>query len=327
MTYIHLFYRTCNDTLTAIASNNLVALNQQISNSVDLFHSAKLLKLTRPSSPLYLEFKLFQQRNLLFNQALMQYHMKKASACRKILDQIPLSDRTGVCLILKAATEKKYDKRIDLLQQFTIEHKLDIPLHLALIQSLMETHKDEEALIILLQLLRRLNMNKLNIPIALTALLIWLYQRIGKPDRAYDLLDSIEEALDQTTLKKQIAAFNLKMNRHDIAAKQYESLVRQDPRDMQSMAGLITAYHHTDPGKADKYMNSLPKINIQHIHVDELEHISIATNSHKHASLVKKERKKKKRKPLLPIQLDKDPDPERWLPKSERMKKQGKTTK
>ncbi|KAI8059258.1 hypothetical protein BC940DRAFT_179926 [Gongronella butleri] len=132
-----------------------------------------------------------------------------------------------------------------------------------------------------------------------------------------------------TAILKQTAAFKLKTGRFADATRDYEQLVKADPTDVQSLAGLIAAYAETHPDKAKQYSDALPPIASSTIlDVDALEEIVPGvkkgyvkkTSDAKHATAKTSKTKNKKRAPLLPQNYDasKQPDPERWLPKQER---------
>jgi signal recognition particle subunit SRP72 len=286
---------------------------------MDLFQTAKLLRPIHHLSPLHAQMKAFQKRKSLLNEAILQYRMRKTSSCFKIIHhQLGLDDDT-VCLLLVAASNTS--KQQIMLMDFIKERPISIPLHLALIQLQLQSNQTDQALITLLGLLQARTV----IPIALSALLIWLLQQTGQSERAYEILDSISDRLmaqrTHLPLLKQIASFHLKSQRYQVAQKQYEFLVRFDPTDAQSIAGLITAYMITEPQKADKYAATLPKVNINHLDAKVLEYSIPGVQSKiiDHATKMKKKKMKKKRKPLLPKGAENQTlDPERWLPLSQR---------
>jgi signal recognition particle subunit SRP72 len=313
---------------------------------MDLFQIAKLLAPLHHLSPLYSQMKTFQKQKSLLNEAILQHRMRKTSNCFKIIhQQLARLDDTA-CLLLVATSSSGKDalkQQQVMLMEFIKERPTSIPIHLALIQTQLQSSQPNKALVTLLSLLQARTDQNNAIPIALSALLIWLLQQTGQTERAYEILDGISDGLltqciesdvvKQETLRllKQIASFNLKSQRYQVAVEQYEFLVRLDPTDAQSMAGLITAYMVTDLQKADKYAATLPKVNIDHLDAEALEYLVPGYDQNKtkgSSNITTTKKKKKKRKPLLPkLSLDKMPDPQRWLPLSERTSGNGKLKK
>ncbi|KAG0234023.1 hypothetical protein B0O80DRAFT_430162 [Mortierella sp. GBAus27b] len=149
------------------------------------------------------------------------------------------------------------------------------------------------------------------------------------------------------TLLRQTAAFKLRSHRYKEAAKDYEELVRADPSDPTSIAGLIMAYSEYEPELAEKYGASLPEMKssiTQSLDIDALEKVvpglkreyvsstqvpgagagAAGGMRRRPGSRPRRTgaRKGHKRKPLLPKNFDAatagTPDPERWVPKRDR---------
>lgn len=113
------------------------------------------------------------------------------------------------------------------------------------------------------------------------------------------------------------------------AAKDFETLHLRDPSDMQAIAGLVAIYSKLDPAKAAKFEALLPETAIEEeaarADVDQIEALSRrpqkgARQTTGAAADGAKAIKKRKRKVRLPKNYDPNaqPDPERWLPKSQR---------
>jgi len=222
------------------------------------------------------------------------------------------------------------------------------------------------------------------------ALLVWLYDQAGQGEKGVDLLseasaiwaknnnsNTTATATTTTTsssegkkkggskkkntasgstptmplpLLRQTAAFKLRSHRYKEAAKDYEELVRADPSDPSSIAGLIMAYSEYEPELAEKYGASLPEMKssvTKALDVDALEKVvpglkreyvstegapGGAAGGAAGAGALRRRpgsrphrtgaRKAHKRKPLLPKNFDPatavTPDPERWLAKRDR---------
>ncbi|CAG8651041.1 4810_t:CDS:2, partial [Racocetra fulgida] len=130
-------------------------------------------------------------------------------------------------------------------------------------------------------------------------LLVWLYEKVGKPENSVRALDQASTfwksgvmVLNLINNHKELkSAFKLKTSRYREAAQDYEQLVKDDPLDIQALAGLVASYSQYDVNLAEKYESSLPDIIASmEIDVESLEKVVPG---------VKK-------------------NPERWLPKRDR---------
>ncbi|CAG8829083.1 26036_t:CDS:2, partial [Racocetra persica] len=161
--------------------------------------------------------------------------------------------------------------------------------------------------------------------------------KVGNPENSVRALDQASTfwksgvmSDESRSILKQTAAFKLKTSRYREAAQDYEQLVKDDPLDIQALAGLVASYSQYDVNLAEKYESSLPDISTSmEIDVESLEKVvpGVKKSYIKKADTKTMEKqtkatpkKKKKRKPLLPKNYDPavPPDPERWLPKRDR---------
>ncbi|CEG82011.1 Putative Signal recognition particle subunit SRP72 [Rhizopus microsporus] len=330
-----LMKRLEDTSIAAVASNNIVVIDQ----AKDVEDAAKKLKFAT-SKEADAKLKSYQKRVILMNESLLHLYAKKYAACRdqaqKLIDKYP--DNDSLYLVLASTTyhQHKASKAIEELKKYTEKKPTSLAIHFAAIQLQMLESQHKAALETLQHYLNGVADNKQEqYRPAIVALLVWLYQQTGQPEKAMETLDkaaSIWKSDDSfasthtpTSIVKQTAAFKLKAGRLQEAVEDYEQLVKEDPTDAQAVAGLIAAYAQVDPTKAEQYGSALPEIALNHIDVDTLEKIVPGVKrgyvkKDPNSTFVKKPKQKKKRKPLLPKKMDSksQPDPERWLPKQER---------
>uniref|UniRef100_A0A8I3VX36 Signal recognition particle subunit SRP72 n=1 Tax=Callithrix jacchus TaxID=9483 RepID=A0A8I3VX36_CALJA len=136
------------------------------------------------------------------------------------------------------------------------------------------------------------------------------------------------------SLIREAANFKLKYGRKKEAISDLEQLWKQNPKDIHTLAQLISAYPLVDPEKAKALSKHLPSSDSMSLKVDveALENSPGATYIRKKGGKVTGDsqpkeqgqgdlkKKKKKKKGKLPKNYDPKvtPDPERWLPMRER---------
>ncbi|KAF9912534.1 hypothetical protein BX616_010314 [Lobosporangium transversale] len=356
-------------TVPAVAANNLVVLQKDS----DLFDSAKKIK-TATTKALGVKFFSTQKRTIAMNELLLSLYQNKFVACRdsakQQLKSHPPSEYTDALYLILAAVQykqqKKASKALEELREFAKERPQSVAIQFAIIQLQLteENGRNFKAAIESLSNFLKTLPEKEQYRPGFVALLVWLYDQAGQGDKGMDLLSEAsviwaksnntsssgskkQEAAGTAmplTLLKQTAAFKLRSHRYKDAAKDYEELVRTDPSDPTSIAGLIMAYSEIEPSLAEKYGTSLPEMDrsmMQSLDVETLEKVVpghrkeyiSSTDAIKAAvggrrrpgSRLRRTgaRKAHKRKPLLPKNLDptqlgKNIDPERWLPKRDR---------
>lgn len=241
------------------------------------------------------------------NESLLHLYAKKVSICyplcmsfkadgyrvqyatcrdqaQKLIDKYP--DNDSLYLVLASTTyhQHKASKAIEELKKYAEKKPTSLAIHFAAIQLQMLESQHRDALETLQHYLNGVADNKQEqYRPAIVALLVWLYQQTGQPEKAMETLDkaaSIWKSDDSfasthtpTSIVKQTAAFKLKAGRLQEAVEDYEQLVKEDPTDAQAVAGLIAAYAQVDPTKAEQYGSALPEIALNHIDVDTLEKI------------------------------------------------------
>ncbi|CAG8673132.1 42312_t:CDS:10 [Gigaspora margarita] len=330
-------YQRIDMTVSAIASNNLVAAKKDI----ELFDSARKLKVASSNT---LDTKLFriQRRIIAMNEALLSLYMHKYTVCqdvsRRLLETYPENDDLYLILASIPYRQKKIAKAIQELQEFIKLKPNSLSINFALIQLQLLQSNPTSALEILENHLSSIKDDAEKYRPGYVGLLVWLYEKVGKPENSVQALDQAGTfwksgvmSEESRSILKQTAAFKLKTNRYHEAAQDYEQLVKGDPLDIQALAGLVASYSQYDINLAEKYESSLPDISVQtEIDIESLEKVVPGVKKSyikkADAKTIEKQtkttpKKKKKRKPLLPKNYDPDvpPDPQRWIPKHERV--------
>lgn len=157
---------------------------------------------------------------------------------------------------------------------------------------------------------------------------------------------------------RKTAEFHLKGNEPSVAGESLEELIKIDPENRQTLAQLVLAYAKFDLKKALASSRKLPRFNYDYgsVDVDALEssaflgakhatRTAAVTASHGKATprqnkivsptapkgsipsealsensvVIKKKKKRKNRHKPKSFNPDVDPDPERWLPRRERI--------
>ncbi|KAG0049526.1 hypothetical protein BGZ83_005712 [Gryganskiella cystojenkinii] len=336
-------------TVPAVAANNLVAIQKE----EDLFDSSKKIK-TATTKALGVKFFSSQKRTIAMNELLLNLYQNKFAACRDSARQLLKSqpDNDALYLILAATMhkQKKTGKALEELQEFAQARPDSVAIQFAIIQLELLNGQDYTAAIESLnRFLKGLPKKEQHRP-GYVALLVWLYGQAGQGEKGAELLSeaSAQWAKDNNestmplVLLRQTAAFKLRSHRYKEAAKDYEELVRADPSDPSSIAGLIMAYSEFEPALAEKYGASLPEMKkdlMMALDVEALERVVpglkreyVSSETATFSRSIKGPgsrprrsgaRKPTKRKPILPKGMDSatypgNPDPERWLSKRDR---------
>lgn len=349
------FCRALEVTVPAVAANNLVAIQKE----EDLFDSSKKIK-TATTKALGVKFFSSQKSTIAMNELLLSLYQKKFAACRdstrQLLKSQPENDALYLILAATMHNQKKTAKALEELKEYALVRPDSVAIQFAIVQLELMNGQDYTAAIeSLTRFLKTLPEKEQHRP-GYVALLVWLYDQAGQSEKGVDLLGESSaiwaknnKSSGSTTtlplaLLKQTAAFKLRSHRYKEAAKDYEELVRADPSDPASIAGLIMAYSEFEPTLAEKYGASLPEMkNVMALDVEALEKVVpglkreyVSTeNASASAGAGGRRgptsgsrprrtgaRKIRKRKPLLPKGFDATqagtPDPERWLPKRDR---------
>uniref|UniRef100_A0A8C9WP92 Signal recognition particle subunit SRP72 n=1 Tax=Scleropages formosus TaxID=113540 RepID=A0A8C9WP92_SCLFO len=296
--------------LLAVTANNIITINKD----QNVFDSKKKVKLTNAEG---VEHKLTkkQLQSIEFNKALLAMYTNQADQCRKLSSSLqtqnPGHPRPVLIQVAQLCKEKQHSKAIELLQYFSEQHPesaSEIKLTMAQLY-----------LIQACDILRSIEEFK-HKP-GMVSALVTMYSHEEDIDSAIDVLtqaiqhNQVEEpgSSAHLSLVREAADFKLKYGRKKDAISDLEQLWTQNPKDIHTLAQLISAYSLVDQEKAkalSKHLPSPDKMSFN-IDVDELE------NSHG-ATYVRKKAAKVVGK--LPKNYDPKatPDPERWLPMRER---------
>ncbi|ELV11089.1 Signal recognition particle 72 kDa protein, partial [Tupaia chinensis] len=278
-----------------------VALLAVIANNIitinkdqNVFDSKKKVKLTNAEG---VEFKLSkkQLQAIEFNKALLAMYTNQVEQCRKISSGLQSQRPEHLLPVLIQAAQLCREK----------QHSKAIEL--LQVSALVTMYSHEEDIDSAIEVF--------------TQAIQW-YQNHQPKSPAH--LSLIREA----------ANFKLKYGRKKEAISDLEQLWKQNPKDIHTLAQLISAYSLVDPEKAKALSKHLPSSDSMSLKVDveALENSPGATYIRKKGGKVTGDsqpkeqgqgdlkKKKKKKKGKLPKNYDPKvtPDPERWLPMRER---------
>uniref|UniRef100_V9KL65 Signal recognition particle subunit SRP72 n=1 Tax=Callorhinchus milii TaxID=7868 RepID=V9KL65_CALMI len=322
--------------LLAVTANNIITLNKD----QNVFDSKKKVKLTNTEG---VEHKLTkkQLQTVEINKALLAMHTNQAEQCRKLtLSLQKQNPGTPLPVLIQAAQlcrEKQHMKASQLLQEFLQQHPentVEIKMTVAQLY-LVQGHVTKAC-----DILRSIE-EKQNKP-GMVSALVTMYSHEEDIDSAIDIFSQAIQWYEKheanspshLLLVREAANFKLKYGRQKEAISDLEQLWRQNPKDIWTLAQLISAYSLVDPEKAKTLSKHLPSPEAMSfkVDVDALESSHGATYIRKKAAKVAGEiqvkeqgqgdvkKKKKKKKGKLPKNYDPKatPDPERWLPIRER---------
>jgi signal recognition particle subunit SRP72 len=172
-----------------------------------------------------------------------------------------------------------------------------------------------------------------------------MYETAKQLDRIGSLFNTaISLAQDDVGMMQKIlewrAGYYVRQGQFEDAAKDYEALLKMYPEDPLALAGLVTVYAEMQSDLAARYADALlppPDISEVRLDVDALE-ANVPGLGHRYTTRHSAEKKKTPKKikkranpPAKNYDPEKEPDPERWLPKRERAgykpKKRGRAGK
>uniref|UniRef100_A0A8C2ZE77 Signal recognition particle subunit SRP72 n=1 Tax=Cyclopterus lumpus TaxID=8103 RepID=A0A8C2ZE77_CYCLU len=332
--------------LLAVTANNIITIN----NDQNVFDSKKKVKLTNAEG---VEYKLArkQLQAIDFNKALLAMYTNQADQCRKLASSLqsqnPGHPRPVLIQVAQLCREKQHSRAIELLQQFSDQHpesasgiKLTMA-QLYLIQGNVFNRRSCDVLRSIEEFKHKSGM---------ISALVTMYAHEEDIDSAIEIF---KQAIDHyqseqpgsaahLALVREAANFKLKYGRKKEAISDLEQLWKQNPKDIHTLAQLISAYSLVDTDKAKSLSKHLPSADTMalNVDVDELENSIGATYVRKKAAKVtgenppkeqtqpgeikKKKKKKKKGKRPKNCDLNATPDLERWLPMKERTYYRGK---
>ncbi|XP_054238912.1 signal recognition particle subunit SRP72 isoform X2 [Indicator indicator] len=315
---------------------------QSLSEDSDqnVFDSKKKVKLTNAEG---VEHKLSkkQLQAIEFNKALLAMYTNQADQCRKLSASLQSQSPEHLLPVLIQAAqlcrEKQHAKAVALLQDFADQH----PANAAEIKLTMAQLKIAQGSVTKACMILR-SIEELQHKPGMVSALVTMYSHEEDIDSAIEVFTQAIQWYQQfqpkspvhLSLVREAANFKLKHGRKKEAISDLEELWKQNPKDVHTLAQLISAYSLVDPEKAKVLSKHLPSSDTMSLKVD----VDALENSHG-ASYVRKKagkltgdnqqkeqgqgdvkKKKKKKKGKLPKNYDPKvtPDPERWLPMRER---------
>ncbi|NWU71133.1 SRP72 protein, partial [Pterocles burchelli] len=333
--------------LLAVIANNIITINKD----QNVFDSKKKVKLTNAEG---VEHKLSkkQLQAIEFNKALLAMYTNQADQCRKLSASLQSQSPEHLLPVLIQAAqlcrEKQHAKAVVLLQEFADQH----PANAAEIKLTMAQLKIAQGSVTKACMILR-SIEELQHKPGMVSALVTMYSHEEDIDSAIEVFTQAIQWYQQfqartncgccvfqpkspvhLSLIREAANFKLKHGRKKEAISDLEELWKQNPKDVHTLAQLISAYSLVDPEKAkvlSKYLPSLDTMSLK-VDVDALENSHGATyvrkkagkltgeNQQKEQGQVDVKKKKKKKKGKLPKNYDPKvtPDPERWLPMRER---------
>ncbi|NXL72247.1 SRP72 protein, partial [Leptocoma aspasia] len=330
--------------LLAVIANNIITINKD----QNVFDSKKKVKLTNAEG---VEHKLSkkQLQAIEFNKALLAMYTNQADQCRKLSASLQSQSPEHLLPVLIQAAqlcrEKQHAKAVGLLQDFAEQH----PANAAEIKLTMAQLKIAQGIVTKACMILR-SIEELQHKPGMVSALVTMYSHEEDIDSAIEVFTQAiqwyqQHQASQTrganpkspvhlSLIREAANFKLKHGRKKEAISDLEELWKQNPKDVHTLAQLISAYSLVDPEKAKVLSKHLPSSDTMSlkVDVDALENSHGATyvrkkagkltgdNQQKEQGQGEVKKKKKKKKGKLPKNYDPKvtPDPERWLPMRER---------
>ncbi|NXF04195.1 SRP72 protein, partial [Smithornis capensis] len=333
--------------LLAVIANNIITINKD----QNVFDSKKKVKLTNAEG---VEHKLSkkQLQAIEFNKALLAMYTNQADQCRKLSASLQSQSPEHLLPVLIQAAqlcrEKQHAKAVVLLQDFADQH----PANAAEIKLTMAQLKIAQGSVTKACMILR-SIEELQHKPGMVSALVTMYSHEEDIDSAIEVFTQAIQWYQQfqartnygccvfqpkspvhLSLIREAANFKLKHGRKKEAISDLEELWKQNPKDVHTLAQLISAYSLVDPEKAKVLSKHLPSSDTMSlkVDVDALENSHGATyvrkkagkltgdNQQKEQGQGEMKKKKKKKKGKLPKNYDPKvtPDPERWLPMRER---------
>ncbi|XP_068090365.1 signal recognition particle subunit SRP72 [Hyperolius riggenbachi] len=328
-------------SLLAVVANNIITINKD----QNVFDSKKKVKLTNAEG---VEHKLFrkQLQAIEFNKALLSMYTNQAEQCRKLSTALQNQNPEHLLPVLIQAAqlcrEKQHTKAIELLQEFADQH----PEHASQIKLTMAQLKLAQGNVTKACMIMK-TIKELEHKPGMVSALVTMHSHDEDIDSAIEVFNQAINSYQENqpnspahlSLIREAANFKLKHGRKKEAISDLEQLWKQNPKDIHTLAQLISAYSLVDANKAKILSKHLPSSDTMHlkVDVDALENSAGVTFIRKKPAKAPGEqakeqgqeelkKKKKKKKGKLPKNYDPKvtPDPERWLPMRERSYYRGK---
>uniref|UniRef100_A0A8C5GJU6 Signal recognition particle subunit SRP72 n=1 Tax=Gouania willdenowi TaxID=441366 RepID=A0A8C5GJU6_GOUWI len=277
--------------LLAVTANNIITINKD----QNVFDSKKKVKLTNTEG---VEYKLArkQLQAIDLNKALLAMYTNQAEQCRKLSSglqsQNPGQPQPVLIQAAQLCREKQHSRAIELLQQFSEQNPESAPvikLTMAQLYLVQGTHVTKAC-----DVLR--SIKEFKHKSGMVSALVTMYSHEEDIDSAIDVF---KQAIDHyqsqqpgsaahLALVREAANFKLKYGRKKEAISDLEQLWKQNPKDVHTLAQLISAYSLVDTNKAKSLSKHLPSADTMSfkLDVDELENSHGATNVRKKAAKV-----------------------------------------
>ncbi|XP_043826834.1 signal recognition particle subunit SRP72 isoform X1 [Dromiciops gliroides] len=264
--------------LLAVIANNIITINKD----QNVFDSKKKVKLTNADG---VEHKLSkkQLQAIEFNKALLAMYTNQADQCRKISTSLQSQSPEHLLPVLIQAAqlcrEKQHVKAIDLLQEFSEQH----PANAAEIKLTMAQLKIAQGNITKACLILR-SIGELKHKPGMVSALVTMYSHEEDIDSAIEVFTQAiqwyqnhqPKSSVHLSLIREAANFKLKYGRKKDAISDLEQLWKQNPKDVHTLAQLISAYSLVDPEKAKVLSKHLPSSDSMSLKVD----VEALENSH-----------------------------------------------
>lgn len=224
-----------------------------------------------------------QLQAIEFNKALLAMYTNQADQCRKISTSLQSQSPEHLLPVLIQAAqlcrEKQHAKAIDLLQEFSEQH----PANAAEIKLTMAQLKIAQGNITKACLILR-SIGELKHKPGMVSALVTMYSHEEDIDSAIEVFTQAihwyqnhqPKSSVHLSLIREAANFKLKYGRKKDAISDLEQLWKQNPKDIHTLAQLISAYSLVDPEKAKVLSKHLPSSDSMSLKVD----VEALENSH-----------------------------------------------
>jgi len=333
--------------LVAVASNNLIVINKD----QNIFDSRKKIKAATVEG---LENKLTkgQRSEIAMNNALLTMYTNQVDLCKDLIKGLvasgALTQAEGDMIVAGAFSRSGRTKdAIDLVLGAGRANVKDMEKALIAAQILLEKGDKKEALEVLSSLPDASKFRS-GVLSTMVTLCLALEDRPGAAEILKSAVNYQQKKSGNETMSavvwRKTAEFHLSGDEPSVAAHSLEELLKMEPNNLQTQAQLVLAYAKFDLAKALAVSKKLPKFSYQGsvVDIEALEESSFVSTKYAKAKKVggadgpmspkarataavsdeaaaKKKKKSKKNKKRLPKNLNVEPDPERWIPKRERV--------
>uniref|UniRef100_A0A2K5P8J1 Uncharacterized protein n=1 Tax=Cercocebus atys TaxID=9531 RepID=A0A2K5P8J1_CERAT len=236
--------------LLTVIANNIITINKD----QNVFDSKKKVKLTNAER---VEFKLSKKQLQAkeFNKALLAMYTNQAKHCLKISACLQSHSPEHLLPVLIQAAQLCHTKAIELLQEFSDQHQENADeIKLTMAQSIEELkQKPGMGSALATMYCHKEGINSTTD--VFTQAIRW-YQNHQPKSPAH--LSLIREA----------ANFKLKYGQEEEAISDLEQLWKQNPKDIHTLARLVSAYSLVDPEKGKALSKHLPSLDSMSLKVD-----------------------------------------------------------